>query len=237
MASTSRCPCNTASGCSRLSRAISEPRSRRAALSRRNSAGARQHDQARGARHDHRFRVRLPVRLRRRLFPRQLDRQVASFVSIIGVSVPITGSAWCSSSSSRCSSTGYPRQARGQAVRLTGRGTGRTSAISSCRQSPCRSSHGHCRAHGARARGGHPQPGIHCGLRAKGLLDRGVFRHVVKNAAPTALAVMGLQLGYLLGGSSSSRPCSRGRARGSCWGRRSSSGTCRCCRARSLRLR
>jgi peptide/nickel transport system permease protein len=39
------------------------------------------------------------------------------------------------------------------------------------------------------------------GLRAKGLLDRGVFAHVVKNAAPTALAVMGLQLGYLLGGS------------------------------------
>ena len=28
-----------------------------------------------------------------------------------------------------------------------------------------------------------------------------MFRHVVKNAAPTALAVMGLQLGYLLGGS------------------------------------
>ncbi len=39
------------------------------------------------------------------------------------------------------------------------------------------------------------------GQRAKGLLDGGVFRHVVKNAAPTALAVMGLQLGYLLGGS------------------------------------
>ena len=38
-------------------------------------------------------------------------------------------------------------------------------------------------------------------LRAKGLGERGVFRHVVKNAAPTALAVMGLQLGYLLGGS------------------------------------
>jgi peptide/nickel transport system permease protein len=38
-------------------------------------------------------------------------------------------------------------------------------------------------------------------LRAKGLTDRGVFAHVVKNAAPTALAVMGLQLGYLLGGS------------------------------------
>ena len=39
------------------------------------------------------------------------------------------------------------------------------------------------------------------GLRAKGLTDLGVFQHVVKNAAPTALAVMGLQLGYLLGGS------------------------------------
>jgi peptide/nickel transport system permease protein len=39
------------------------------------------------------------------------------------------------------------------------------------------------------------------GLRARGLTEVGVFRHVVKNAAPTALAVMGLQLGYLLGGS------------------------------------
>jgi len=38
-------------------------------------------------------------------------------------------------------------------------------------------------------------------LAAKGLGHGGVFRHVVKNAAPTALAVMGLQLGYLLGGS------------------------------------
>jgi peptide/nickel transport system permease protein len=39
------------------------------------------------------------------------------------------------------------------------------------------------------------------GLRAKGLGEWGVFKHVVKNAAPTALAVMGIQLGYLLGGS------------------------------------
>ena len=39
------------------------------------------------------------------------------------------------------------------------------------------------------------------GLRAKGLTHFGVFRHIVKNTAPTALAVMGLQLGYLLGGS------------------------------------
>lgn len=38
-------------------------------------------------------------------------------------------------------------------------------------------------------------------LRAKGLRERQVFRHVLKNAAPTALAVMGLQLGYMLGGS------------------------------------
>jgi peptide/nickel transport system permease protein len=38
-------------------------------------------------------------------------------------------------------------------------------------------------------------------LRAKGMGEWGVFKHVVTNAAPTALAVMGLQLGYLLGGS------------------------------------
>lgn len=38
-------------------------------------------------------------------------------------------------------------------------------------------------------------------LRAKGLLHGQVIRHVIKNAAPTVLAVMGLQLGYLLGGS------------------------------------
>ncbi|MGM3422590.1 ABC transporter permease [Pseudomonas benzopyrenica] len=39
------------------------------------------------------------------------------------------------------------------------------------------------------------------GLRARGLSERGVLSHVVKNCAPTALAVVGLQLGYLLGGS------------------------------------
>ncbi|MBV9189255.1 MAG: ABC transporter permease, partial [Betaproteobacteria bacterium] len=38
-------------------------------------------------------------------------------------------------------------------------------------------------------------------LVAKGLDERRIFMHVVKNAAPTALAVMGVQLGYLLGGS------------------------------------
>jgi len=38
-------------------------------------------------------------------------------------------------------------------------------------------------------------------LRGKGMLRRNIFLHVVKNAAPNALAVMGLQLGYLMGGS------------------------------------
>ena len=38
-------------------------------------------------------------------------------------------------------------------------------------------------------------------LRAKGLTELRVFVHVAKNAAPTAIAVMGLQFGYLLGGS------------------------------------
>jgi peptide/nickel transport system permease protein len=38
-------------------------------------------------------------------------------------------------------------------------------------------------------------------LRAKGISEARVFLHVVKNAAPTAIAVIGLQLGYLLGGS------------------------------------
>ncbi len=38
-------------------------------------------------------------------------------------------------------------------------------------------------------------------LRGKGLRGGGVFLHVLKNAAPNALAVMGLQLGYLMAGS------------------------------------
>ncbi|HUC69690.1 MAG TPA: ABC transporter permease [Stellaceae bacterium] len=38
-------------------------------------------------------------------------------------------------------------------------------------------------------------------LRAKGLMSRRIVFHVLKNAAPPTLAVMGLQLGYLLGGS------------------------------------
>ena len=38
-------------------------------------------------------------------------------------------------------------------------------------------------------------------LRGKGLLRSGIFLHVARNAAPGALAVMGLQLGYLMGGS------------------------------------
>jgi peptide/nickel transport system permease protein len=38
-------------------------------------------------------------------------------------------------------------------------------------------------------------------LRAKGMTGIGIARHVARNVAPTVLAVVGLQLGYLLGGS------------------------------------
>ena len=38
-------------------------------------------------------------------------------------------------------------------------------------------------------------------LRAKGLSETAVIRHVLKNALPQVLAVMGLQFGYLMGGS------------------------------------
>jgi len=38
-------------------------------------------------------------------------------------------------------------------------------------------------------------------LRGKGMRRSGVFLHALKNAAPNALAVIGLQLGYLMGGS------------------------------------
>ncbi|KFI25328.1 ABC transporter permease [Paenirhodobacter enshiensis] len=38
-------------------------------------------------------------------------------------------------------------------------------------------------------------------LNAKGLWSRSVLGHILKNAAPATLAVMGLQFGYLLGGS------------------------------------
>lgn len=38
-------------------------------------------------------------------------------------------------------------------------------------------------------------------LAAKGLGNRAIFFHVVKNSAPTALSVIGVQLGYLMAGS------------------------------------
>lgn len=38
-------------------------------------------------------------------------------------------------------------------------------------------------------------------LRARGLGNSAVFRHIAKNTAPTVLAVTGLQIGYLMGGS------------------------------------
>src|SRR5437868_9590234 len=60
---------------------------------------------------------------------------------------------------------------------------------------------GHRHPHGARFDRRHPEPGFRRGAARQGLRETDVFRHVVKNAAPTALAVMGLQLGYMLGGS------------------------------------
>ena len=38
-------------------------------------------------------------------------------------------------------------------------------------------------------------------LQARGLSGRAIFRHIAKNAAPTVMAVAGLQIGYLMGGS------------------------------------
>jgi peptide/nickel transport system permease protein len=38
-------------------------------------------------------------------------------------------------------------------------------------------------------------------LRARGLSGIAIFRHIAKNTAPTVLAVAGLQIGYLMGGS------------------------------------
>lgn len=38
-------------------------------------------------------------------------------------------------------------------------------------------------------------------LRARGLSGLAIFRHIAKNTAPTVLAVAGLQIGYLMGGS------------------------------------
>ena len=43
-----------------------------------------------------------------------------------------------------------------------------------------------------------------------------VAGHVIKNALPKILAVMGLQFGYLLGGSIWLKPFSPGLARASC---------------------
>jgi peptide/nickel transport system permease protein len=38
-------------------------------------------------------------------------------------------------------------------------------------------------------------------LRAKGLSESAIMRHAIRNAAPQILAMLGLQLGYLIGGS------------------------------------
>lgn len=59
----------------------------------------------------------------------------------------------------------------------------------------------HYRPHRSLAGGGHSQPGVYHRPARPGLNESRIFLHVVKNAAPTALAVMGLQVGYLMGGS------------------------------------
>jgi peptide/nickel transport system permease protein len=71
------------------------------------------------------------------------------------------------------------------------------------------------------------------GLRARGLNESRIFVHVMKNAAPTALAVMGLQVGYLMGGSILWRPSSPGREPDCCSTPPFFSATCPCCRAPS----
>ena len=45
------------------------------------------------------------------------------------------------------------------------------------------------------------QLGLYKTLHAKGLTQMTVLRHAVRNAMPQVLAVMGLQFGYLVGGS------------------------------------
>jgi len=67
-------------------------------------------------------------------------------------------------------------------------------------------------------------------LRAKGLSEIAVIRHVLKNSAPQVLAVMGLQFGYLMGGSILIETVFTCRAAASCCPRQSSTATSRCCR-------
>jgi peptide/nickel transport system permease protein len=66
-----------------------------------------------------------------------LDR-TASLVSVLGVRCRTTGSAWCSSSSSRSSSTGCRRPAPGPTGPPPGAPTPRTCVTSSSPPSPCR---------------------------------------------------------------------------------------------------
>ena len=60
---------------------------------------------------------------------------------------------------------------------------------------------GRRRPAGARDGARHPQPGIRRRARSQGSRPRRILFHIVKNAAPPVLALMGLQFGYLLGGS------------------------------------
>ena len=74
-------------------------------------------------------------------------------------------------------------------------------------------------------------------LRAKGLSEFAVIRHVLKNSVPQVLAVMGLQFGYLMGGSILVETVFTWPGSGFCCRRRSSTATSPCCRERSCSCR
>jgi peptide/nickel transport system permease protein len=151
--------------------------------------------------HADRFRLRQPVRLRGGLLPQFLGGPLASFMSVLGVSVPHywLGMVLVIVFSSKL--MWLPATGAGPAVRVLGLGLGAHAVPDHAGRHHVGDPHGHHRPHRAGAGGRHPVQEFIVGLKARGLSDAGVLRHVVKNAAPTALAVMGLQLGYLLGGS------------------------------------
>jgi peptide/nickel transport system permease protein len=71
-------------------------------------------------------------------FRNSLVDRAASLLSVLGVSVPHYWLAWCSSSSSRRSSTGCRPPAPGPAAAASGPGTGRMCSTCCCRRSRCR---------------------------------------------------------------------------------------------------
>ncbi len=138
----------------------------------------------------------------RRLFPRYLDRQGgdldcdrgglgAALLARHGAGDHLLGATQLAARGRR----------RSRRFRRVGMGLGTHPLSDPARGHHVGDSDGHRHAHGAGADRRYPEPDFVEALRAKGLRETHVFRHVIKNAAPTAMAVMGLQLGYMLGGS------------------------------------